>query len=200
MLGRSVPSRNAYYPPQTSSSPARPAPGARIARPDKMSIRIRPLHKSEWPAFKTFRLGALKAAPGMFATSYEEAAARSAETWQANIAGPCNQVFGLFDGAHLIGITGVFGSGDTAYLVMSFILPAYRRRGLSAMLYQARLEWIRMRREFKRAVTAIRASNEVSQRVCRAFGFTCIGREARTWPDGSMEDELIFELQMDVEK
>ena len=134
----------------------------------------------------------------MFATSYEEAAARSAETWQANIAGPCHQVFGLFDGAHLIGITGVFGRDDTAYLVMSFILPAYRRRGLSAMLYQARLDWIRMRREFKRAVTAIRASNEVSQRVCQAFAFTCIGREARTWPDGSIEDELIFELQMDA--
>jgi GNAT superfamily N-acetyltransferase len=98
--------------------------------------------------------------------------------WQANIAGPCHQVFGLFDGAHLIGITGVFGRGDTAYLVMSFILPAYRRRGLSAMLYQARLDWIRMHREFKRAVTAIRASNEVSQRVCQAFAFTCIGREA----------------------
>jgi RimJ/RimL family protein N-acetyltransferase len=162
-----------------------------------MSIHIRPLDASEWPAFKTFRLGALKAAPGMFATSYDEAAARSPEAWQANIAGPCHQVFGLFDGTHLIGITGVFGRADTAFLVMSFILPAYRKRGLSAMLYQARLDWIRARGKFKRAVTTIRASNEVSQRVCRAFGFTCIGREARTWPDGSTEDELISELRMD---
>ena len=64
------------------------------------------------------------------------------------------------------------------------------------MLYQSRLDWIRMRGQFKRAVTTIRASNEVSQRVCRAFGFTYIGREARTWPDGSTEDELIFELRM----
>jgi RimJ/RimL family protein N-acetyltransferase len=162
-----------------------------------MSIHIRPLDASEWPAFKTFRLGALKAAPGMFATSYEEAAARSPEAWQANIAGTCHQVFGLFDGAHLIGITGVFGRADTAFLVMSFILPAYRKRGLSAMLYQARLDWIRARAKFKRAVTTIPASNEISQRVCRAFGFTSIGREARTWPDGSTEDELIFELRMD---
>jgi RimJ/RimL family protein N-acetyltransferase len=161
-----------------------------------MSIHIRPLHASEWSVFKTFRLGALKLEPGMFATSYKDAAERSAETWQANIAGPCHQVFGLFDGRHLIGITGVFGSGDTAFLVMSCILPAYRRRGLSAMLYQARLDWIRMHGKFKRVVTAIRASNEVSQRVCRAFGFTCIGREARTWPDGSTEDELIFELRI----
>jgi RimJ/RimL family protein N-acetyltransferase len=162
-----------------------------------MSIHIRPLDASEWPVFKAFRLGALKAAPGMFATSHEEAAARSPQAWQANIAGPCHQIFGLFDGTHLIGITGVFGRADTAFLVMSFILPAYRKRGLSATLYQARLDWIRAHAKYKRAVTTIRASNEISQRVCRAFGFTCIGREARTWPDGSTEDELIFELRMD---
>ena len=88
-------------------------------------IRVRPLGASEWPAFKDFRLMALESAPGMFATSYEEASARSPEAWQEIIAGPNHQVFGLFDGAQLIGITGVFGgrdetSDDTAFLVMSF--------------------------------------------------------------------------------
>src|SRR6516165_8349120 len=71
-------------------------------------IRVRPLGASEWPAFKDFRLMALVSAPGMFATSYDEASARSPEAWQQTIAGPNHQVFGLFDGAQLIGITGVF--------------------------------------------------------------------------------------------
>jgi len=132
---------------------------------------------------------ALESAPGMFATSYDEASARSPEAWQQTIAGPNHQVFGLFDGAQLIGITGVFGgrdesSDDAAFLVMSF------------MLYQACLDWIRVRGKFKRAVAAMRASNEASQRACRRLGFTYIGREPRTWPDGITEDELIYELQL----
>ena len=163
-------------------------------------IQIRPLRASEWSTFKDFRLAALKSAPGMFATSYEEASARSPESWREIIAGPSHQAFGLFDGTRLIGITGVFGgredSDDAAFLVMSFIVPEYRRCGLSSMLYQARLDWIRMRGKFKRAVAAMRASNEASQRACRHFGFTCIDRAPRTWPDGATEDELIYELQL----
>jgi len=62
------------------------------------AIHIRPLHAEEWSSFKEFRLAALKLAPGMFAASYDEALARSPETWQHLIAGPRHQVFGLFDG------------------------------------------------------------------------------------------------------
>jgi len=120
-------------------------------------IQIRPLRASEWSTFKDFRLAALKSAPGMFATSYEEASARSPESWREIIAGRC---------------------------------------GLSSMLYQARLDWIRTRDKFKRAVAAMRASNEASQRACRHFGFTCIDRAPRTWPDGATDDELIYELRL----
>jgi RimJ/RimL family protein N-acetyltransferase len=165
------------------------------------SIRIRPLRASEWSAFKDFRLAALKSAPGMFATSFETASVRSPEEWQEIIAGPRHQVFGLFDGAALIGITGVFGgreasNKEAAFLVMSFIMPEYRRRGLSSMFYQARLDWIRMRDEFKRVLAAVRASNDASQRACRNFGFACIGRSPRTWSDGTTEDEMVYELRV----
>ena len=57
-------------------------------------IQIRPLRASEWSTFKDFRLAALKSAPGMFATSYEEASARSPESWREIIAGPSHQAFG----------------------------------------------------------------------------------------------------------
>jgi hypothetical protein len=72
------------------------------------AIHIRPLHAEEWSAFKEFRLAALKSA-GMFATSYDEAMARSPETWQHLMAGPRHQVFRLFDGTLLIGIAPVGG-------------------------------------------------------------------------------------------
>jgi GNAT superfamily N-acetyltransferase len=168
------------------------------------AIKIRPLRAPEWSVFKDIRLLALKSAPGMFSTPYEEAVERSPEAWREIIAGPRHQVFGLFDGAQLIGITGVFGGredsdGDAAYLVMSFIKPKYRGRGLSSLLYEARLDWIRMRNRFKRALAAVRASNEVSQRACQHFGFACISRAPRTWPDGTTEDELVYELRLPVQ-
>jgi hypothetical protein len=69
-----------------------------------------------------------------------EASARSPVAWRAIIAGPNHQVFGLFDESQLIGMTGVCGGRErsnckTAFLVMSFIVSEYRRRGLSSMLY-----------------------------------------------------------------
>jgi RimJ/RimL family protein N-acetyltransferase len=107
----------------------------------------------------------------------------------------------LFDDTQLIGITGVFGGREpshckTASLVMSFIVPEYRRRGLSSMLYAARLDWIRMQDKFNRVVVAVRVSNEASQRACGRFGFTYVGRTPRAWPDGTTEDELSYELQL----
>ena len=59
-------------------------------------------------------------------------------------------MFGLFDGDCLIGITAAFAlaedpAAQTAIFGMSFILPEYRGRGLSRLLYEARLEWTRAR-------------------------------------------------------
>jgi tRNA(Arg) A34 adenosine deaminase TadA/RimJ/RimL family protein N-acetyltransferase len=144
---------------------------------------------------------ALNSAPGVFTTSYDEAAARSADAWQSTIHGPANQAFGLFDGQGLIGITAVFAakddpSGETASFVMSFILPDYRGRGLSRLLYAARLEWVAARPRFTRVVMSFRESNAASQRAARRFGFANTGRAARTWPDGGVENEVFFELRL----
>jgi ribulose-5-phosphate 4-epimerase/fuculose-1-phosphate aldolase len=65
-----------------------------------------------------------------------------------------------------------------------------------SMFYQARLDWIRMRDKFKHVLVIVRASNEASQRACRNFGFACIGRAPRTWPDGTTEDEMVYELRL----
>ena len=69
------------------------------------------------------------------------------------------EVFGLLDGEHLVGITGAFAwpddiSGETATLVMSYIVPAYRGRGLSGLLYTAALDWIRTHPRFRRVIVA----------------------------------------------
>jgi RimJ/RimL family protein N-acetyltransferase len=163
------------------------------------SITIRALDSTEWVAFRDFRLQALKSAPGVFGSSYESEVTRTAEEWQDTVTGPGHQVFGLFDGKHLIGITAAFTwredpSGETALLAMSFILPEYRGRRLSRLLYQARLDWIRKHSEFKRAVVFHRRSNEASRRANERHGFRPVGRATHAWPDGTIEDEIFCEL------
>jgi GNAT superfamily N-acetyltransferase len=165
------------------------------------SITIRALDSAEWAAFRDFRLQALKADPGVFGSSYETEVTSTAEEWQRTVAGSGNQVFGLFDGERLIGITAAFTwredpSGETALLAMSFILSEYRGRGLSRLLYEARLDWIRKRAQFKRAVVFHRESNEASRRANERHGFLPISRKPHTWPDGTIEDEVFCELRI----
>jgi RimJ/RimL family protein N-acetyltransferase len=144
---------------------------------------------------------ALQDAPGAFATAYTDAVQRTPEVWQSLVSGPTNQVFGLFDGKHLVGITGAFAwlddpSGQTATLVMSYIAPPYRRRGFSRLLYAAALDWTRAHPGFTRVIVAMRASNTASRRACEGHGFAPRQRATRTWPDGTTEDEIIFELRL----
>jgi len=161
-------------------------------------MNIRPLLSSEWEMFRDIRLLALKTAPGMFETTYAQAAARTEADWRTLLAPEHQQIFGLFDGARLIGISGVFTSRDdatTAQLVMHFILPEYRGRKLAALFYAAGIDWAR-RRNFRRITVAARESNAPSLGAMRAAGFQQVGREQHSWPDGATEDELWFEMKL----
>jgi RimJ/RimL family protein N-acetyltransferase len=165
------------------------------------TIIIRALDSTEWAAFRDFRLQALKAAPGVFGSSYQAEVTMTAEEWQRTVTGPGHQVFALFDGEDLIGITAAFTwredpSGETALLGMSFILPEYRGRGLSRLLYETRLDWIRKHAQFKRVVVFHRQSNEASRRANQRHGFLPIGRAPHAWPDGTTEDEIFYELRI----
>ena len=110
-----------------------------------------------------------------------------------------HRVFGLFSGGYLIGITGVFTSrhdptGATALLGMSYIIPGYRRRGLSVLFYEIRLAWIESRPQFARVTVSHRLSNEASRRANQRFGFHLTSRTPNVWPDGTNEEEVCYEL------
>lgn len=165
------------------------------------SVILRPLEASEWKVFRDFRLDSLKAAPGVFAMTYDAAAIWSPEDWQAEVKGPDHQVFGLFDAKQLIGITAAFTyrgdpTGQTALLAMSFILPFYRGRGLSRLFYDARLAWIRSQPQFRCILVSHRKSNEASRRANQRHGFVQIKTASHTWPDGETEDEIFYQLEI----
>ena len=49
-------------------------------------MNIRPLLPSEWEMFRDLRLFALKTEPGMFETTFAQAAARTEHDWRALLA------------------------------------------------------------------------------------------------------------------
>jgi len=161
----------------------------------------RPLTPPEWSIVKDLRLFALKTEPGVFVSSFDSEAILSPEEWQETIQGDDHQVFGLFDGERLIGLTAVFTSrddpsGQTALLAYSFIHPQYRGLGLSRLLYKARLDWVKSRPEFMRIVVSHRASNERSQRAILRHGFVPSGEAERTWPDGTTDGEIFYDMSL----
>jgi GNAT superfamily N-acetyltransferase len=177
---------------------------ARIAkgrRGQMNSIIIRALESSEWTAFRDFRLQGLKVAPGVFGSAYGIEETLKPEEWQSTVSGPAQQVFGLFDVEYLIGIMAAFTwredpSGHTAVLAMSFMLPEYRGRGLSRLLYETRLDWIRWHTQFTRVVVSHRESNQLPRRAIERHGFRLVRRAPRVWPDGTTEDEIFYELSI----
>jgi RimJ/RimL family protein N-acetyltransferase len=137
----------------------------------------------------------------MFFSSFEHDAALEEVDWRDWIATPTQCVFGLFDGETLVGITAAYThrddpDGHTALLGTSYVQPAYRGRGLARLLYETRLAWIRARGTFHRVVVSHRRSNEPSRRAIERCGFELTGNQSRTWPDGAVEDELLYQLDL----
>ncbi len=164
-----------------------------------MKMNIRPLLPPEWEMFRDLRLHALKSAPGMFESTYAQAATRTEADWRALLSPERQQVFGLFDGDKLVGISGVFTSREdetAAHLMMHFILPEYRGRKLSRLFYEAGIDWARRRKTFRRVIVAARESNVASIGAMRAAGFNLTHRETHTWPDGATEDEIWYEMRL----
>ncbi len=166
-----------------------------------MTPVLRPLDAADWERLRELRLFALRSEPGVFASNHARESAYDPAAWQTLLTAPGQQLYGLFAGDEMIGITGAVTSrddptGETALLVMSYIRPEYRRRGYSALFYAARLTWIRAQPQFRRVLVTHRASNEPSRRAIQRSGFVQIARNPQTWPDGAVEDEIHYELRL----
>lgn len=167
--------------------------------PDQQTMWIRPFRKEEWQNFRTKRLQALKELPHLFSAGYDEAITKPDSFWLDMLTSHKGQVFGLFDGPQLIGITGIFEnwndkSGATAHLCMSFIDSEYRGKNLSALLYQARIDWAKIK-GFKKITVGHREGNEASKAANQKFGFQFYEKEEIDFPDGRAMDYR-YELKL----
>ncbi len=166
-------------------------------------MEIRELRTDDWLALRELRLHALRSELGLFFKHPDEEAALSEDEWRALAGGSdARQVFGLFDGERLVGITGTFRDGDdptgqTVGFGMSYLLPEYRGRGFASLFYETRLAWVRARPHFRRVTVGHRRSNDASSRSIKKFGFRWIADIPHRWPDGSDEDDVCYELLLD---
>ncbi|MFN2461488.1 MAG: hypothetical protein ABR591_12515 [Candidatus Velthaea sp.] len=92
-------------------------------------MTVRPLIRADWPALRDVRLRALRTEPGVFTSTYERECGKTDDEWQSLADGnERHQMFGLFDGDRLAGISGIYAPADdpdgtTVFLVMSYIEP-----------------------------------------------------------------------------
>jgi GNAT superfamily N-acetyltransferase len=160
---------------------------------------IRGFRDDEWELLRSKRLEAVAENAHVYLGNYDAEAALSDEHWKNLIGMKDGKIFGLFAGWRLIGLTGVYrnkydASGKSVMLGMSYIERAYRRRGLSAMLYDARLEWAKAN-GYERACVSHRDGNEASRRANAAFGFKKYATEETTYGDGSKALDHRYELR-----
>ncbi len=167
------------------------------------TLDLRELTADDWAALRDLRLHALRSELGLFFKHPDEEAERTDEEWRALARGDdTHQLFGLFEGERLVGMTGIFTdrdldpSGRTAGFGMSYILPEFRGRGLAARFYEARLAWVRARPRFERVTVGHRRSNDASRRSIEKFGFRYVESIPHHWPDDTDDDDVCYELHL----
>ncbi|MBK9585825.1 MAG: GNAT family N-acetyltransferase [Alphaproteobacteria bacterium] len=165
------------------------------------AVYLRPLVPDDSDIFRSLRLQALSMHPGFYSGTLVDAQSRPPEEWREMLDGNGKQIFGLFDGETLIGITAVFTcrddpSGRTGVFAMSFIEPAYRGKGYADLYYKARIDFGMKHLPWTRLSVSHRADNEPSKRAILRHGFTLIGQVEKDWPDGQRMEELMYEMDL----
>jgi len=146
---------------------------------EHIDYSMRPFRPEEVMIYKAMRLDALQKEAGMFGANYAFELTLTDDQWMDRIVNPNSACYGLFYKDELIGITGIIidkEHPDLGHLIQSYILKPHRGKGLSNMLYKA--------------------SNLASKAASARFGFKYTHREGRSWPDGSTEDILYYELSL----
>lgn len=162
-------------------------------------VVVRPFDAEEWPLYRAIRLHALASDPRLFSSSWAIEVERSDARWQESLRDPDVGIFGVFHDGAVIGMTGVAVERDdptVAALWGSWLDPAWRGRGLSARMYEARLAWARAHPGIRRATVAHRVGNVSSERANQKHGFVFTHEADRLWRDGITEPEVCYSLSL----
>lgn len=167
-----------------------------------MSIRIKRLDEDDWLAFSRIRLTALKTDPNVFGSNYERESQFSEADWRDSLNKNDSALFMIFDDDTPVGITGISidrndPTGKTALLWGSWLAPEYRGKGLSALMYQSRINWAKEQPSVEKIIVSHRASNLASKYANQKHGFKFTHAKEKNWIDGNTEDEIFYELEIE---
>ncbi|HEX8367810.1 MAG TPA: GNAT family protein [Pyrinomonadaceae bacterium] len=170
-----------------------------------MSISIRQLTADDWREFSQVRLKALKTDPLVFGSNYEKESQFTEADWRERLQANDSAVFMLFAEETPIGMTGVSvdrddPTGKTAIFWGSWLEPHFRGKGLSELMYKARLDWAKARPTVERIIVSHRASNLASKYANQKHGFAYTRTHEKLWSDGATEDEVCYELYLKPER
>ena len=159
---------------------------------------VRQFHSSDWQHYKAIRLEALQVEPGVYCSSYADESERTESQWQERLSRSDCAYFGLYNNDELVGMAGVMPEGtDGEYeLIAAYIKKPHRGKGLSKLLYKARIEWAKSN-GVKSLIISHRKSNTASMAANQRFGFKyTYTEEDRLWHDGKREDNLYYKLEL----
>jgi RimJ/RimL family protein N-acetyltransferase len=164
-----------------------------------VNYSVRKLEENDWRLFSKIRLCALQTDPKVFGSTYEREAKFTEAEWRGRLNDPDSGVFAIFDELGSVGMTGVAVDRDdssrkTALLWGSWLAPGARGKGLSKLLYEARIGWARKQPGVERIIVSHRESNVASMLANQKFRFVCTHMTEKIWNDGIAEREFHYEL------
>lgn len=159
---------------------------------------VRQLTEIDWSDFKQIRLESLTKHPEYFAPSQDETELTPQE-WMERLSNKNSAYFGLFHNMTLVGISGIMrennnDSNECAMLMASYIRNEYRRKNLSRLFYDARIEWAKNQKNIKILRIYHREGNSISKSANQRFGFKYISSFKKTYLDASEGLSLCYEL------
>jgi RimJ/RimL family protein N-acetyltransferase len=166
-----------------------------------MEVRI--LDSGDVTAFKALRLAALRECPTAFSSSYEEEC-RVPLAQQAERMAPDadRAIFGAFDGATLVGSTGLQREGRVklahkAFIWGVYVAPAFRGRGVGRMLLERALARAQSMSDLLQVTLGVNTANAAAIALYKSVGFEPFGLERGFMRvDGVLHDELHMVLSI----
>lgn len=166
-----------------------------------MDFTIRKLTEEDWFELSQLRLKALLSDPQVFGSNYEREKDTPEAEWRNLLRSDENAVFLIFADEKPIGMTCISIDRDdptkkTALMWGSWLAPEFRRKGLSALMYRARIDWAKNQPTVERITVSHRASNLSSKFANQNHGFKFTHTKEKVWVEGTTEDDVCYELKI----
>jgi len=163
-----------------------------------MSLAVRQLTVSDAELFREIRLEGLRLNPEAFGSTFEDEESAPIDKYLAWLAN--SQVFGAFDGAHIVGVA-AFGpftgrkESHKGWLRAMYVRSSHRRTGASRLLVQTVIDAARQRVEILQL--SVVSDNLAAIRLYQSFGFVRYGLEEHSLKqNGRYFDEIHMFLDL----